>query len=464
MAQGDVGGLTDGFEGYLTPADDDYREVLRNGLVVVDANVILNLYRYESGTREDLFGVLEKFGERLWVPHQVALEFWNNREAALGDLKKVTGETVEALGELGRQAPKLVQAWASRISLPDDKEKLITDSIADGFRSAVESIEEYGRIAGENGHWDTNEDQVLAKLRPLLAGKVGRKFAPDEVDAARREAMRRIENREPPGFKDKDKPDPCGDYFVWRQTLEEAKRRKVDVLFVTDDSRRDDWYRRPGGQTRGPRLELIDEMRAFCGVRLFMMRTESLLFHAGRVLDVTVRESSVEDVVRVEERPVSLDESPADEPLVDEHQSLIEAAKRSDERLRRMESEFAAVRRLGNHYFNFLKSLGFTVERSYLPNPHDYVLIRGEQRFYFYLGLSVSPNSVSSFSVPLGRLLGNGPEEGRKEFGDVVFLLSSAPSDAVEDLADRYGFSLVWPEMDGEWRGNSRAVEWGLAT
>lgn len=76
----------------------------------------------------------------------------------------------------------------------------------------------------------------------------------------------------------------------------------MNVLLVTDDSRSDDWYRRQGGQTRGPRFELINEMNEFAGVRLFMMRTQSLLHHAGRVLQVSVRNSSVEEAARVDER------------------------------------------------------------------------------------------------------------------------------------------------------------------
>lgn len=81
-------GLDDEFRDYLTPADDDYQSVMSSGLVVLDANVLLNLYRYATSTREDLFNVLRKLGDRLWVPHQVAHEFWKNRENALEDLKK----------------------------------------------------------------------------------------------------------------------------------------------------------------------------------------------------------------------------------------------------------------------------------------------------------------------------------------------------------------------------------------
>lgn len=76
-------GLFDGFEGYRTPSEDDYRRVLTEGLVVPDTNVLLNLYRYNAQTQTDLFAVLERLGDRLWIPHQVLVEFWRNRESAL---------------------------------------------------------------------------------------------------------------------------------------------------------------------------------------------------------------------------------------------------------------------------------------------------------------------------------------------------------------------------------------------
>ena len=38
---------------------------------MIDANVLLNLYRYNESPRDDLLEVLQKVGDRLWVPHQV---------------------------------------------------------------------------------------------------------------------------------------------------------------------------------------------------------------------------------------------------------------------------------------------------------------------------------------------------------------------------------------------------------
>jgi hypothetical protein len=45
----------------------------------LDANVLLNIYRYEDATRRDLFRVLRHVQNRIWIPYQVAKEFYAHR-------------------------------------------------------------------------------------------------------------------------------------------------------------------------------------------------------------------------------------------------------------------------------------------------------------------------------------------------------------------------------------------------
>jgi len=117
--------------------------------------------------------------------------------------------------------------------------------------------------------------------------------------AVKKEAKQRIIDKRPPGWRDANKRDnPEGDYLIWHETLQEAKRRGVNVLFVTGDVK-DDWWRREHGQARGPLPELAHEMRAIAGVRLFMLRPESLLVHAGNVLGIRVSNDTVQDAQRV---------------------------------------------------------------------------------------------------------------------------------------------------------------------
>jgi PIN like domain len=66
--QAPFGGLFKGFEGYRTPSDEDYRTALTNALVVLDTNVLLNLYRYNDETRSSMIDVMK---ERYSKPHVI---------------------------------------------------------------------------------------------------------------------------------------------------------------------------------------------------------------------------------------------------------------------------------------------------------------------------------------------------------------------------------------------------------
>jgi hypothetical protein len=103
---------------------------------------------------------------------------------------------------------------------------------------------------------DHASDAVLGRIDALFANEnsVGKPMELGKLEAARAEAERRGKEHIPPGYRDKNKTkgDPAGDYIVWRQLMDEAKTRKLPVVFVTDDTK-EDWYQREHGQTLGAR-------------------------------------------------------------------------------------------------------------------------------------------------------------------------------------------------------------------
>jgi hypothetical protein len=116
---------------------------------------------------------------------------------------------------------------------------------------------------------------------------------PEVLEAARKEGQRRVTDKIPPGYKDRDKSDSTGDYIVWRQLMTEAANRKLPVIFVTDDTK-EDWVRREHGLTLGARPELREEMNREAGVPLFMLTTETFLRHAKTYLGTEVSDETVD--------------------------------------------------------------------------------------------------------------------------------------------------------------------------
>lgn len=301
-------GLYDEFEGYRTPTTDDYRRALGAGMVVPDANVLLNLYRYTDQARDDLLSVLERLGNQLWVPHQVLVEFWRNRDAALRDPRD-TGRIAAEMSSARDQALSIFRAWANRVSLPPDQATELIDALNHGFDAVIAGVERFSDTSAIESARDTDKDAVLGRLESILAGRAGRCLTDEALRQAIEEGLRRVDMREPPGYMDKNKEDraAAGDYLVWEQVLIEAEQRQCNVVFVTADVK-EDWWRREAGELRGPRLELVNEMRIRTGSRLFMLRPTRLLELARELLEVTVHDESVQDADRVD-RLLSEDET-----------------------------------------------------------------------------------------------------------------------------------------------------------
>lgn len=299
-ASGLRGGLFDGYEAYRTPTDSDYRDVLTGGLVVVDTNVLLNLYRYSAQARTDSLMVLRALQPNLWVPDQVVREFWKNREGVLRDPRR-TVETLNQLVDQRRKALIQVKQWAKLASLSSEDTAEMVRPLVAGFDSIHNAIEEHEDGQNATFAQDTNADPVLAELEQILEGRVGPKMSEDDYIQLAEEGKRRVEAEIPPGFSDvrtKGVDGAVGDYLLWEQLLRHASTCRCDVLFVTAEGK-PDWWRMAHGELRGPHRDLVKELRERAEVRLFMLQPDRLLYHAKAALKVSVHEGSAEFVARV---------------------------------------------------------------------------------------------------------------------------------------------------------------------
>jgi hypothetical protein len=67
------------FPGWHRLPDDHVDLVWTTGIVGLDTNVLLGLYRMSDPVREHLLEILTKLKGRLFVPHHVAAEFQRSR-------------------------------------------------------------------------------------------------------------------------------------------------------------------------------------------------------------------------------------------------------------------------------------------------------------------------------------------------------------------------------------------------
>jgi PIN like domain len=295
-----AGGIFDGgLDAYKTVTEEDYRSLFSSGLIVLDANTLLSLYRYQADTRHILVNILTRLKGRLWVPHQAMFEFYENRLSVIASRSEEADQAIEDLRKKSLELETVVRQWANRVGLPADSTARLVNSIHETVDDVAEKIGKQSSDDSFERAEDTARDPVIASLTSILERGVGNPLPNDELLAAKKEAKQRIADKRPPGWRDASKREnPEGDYLIWYETLREAKSRDTDVLFVTGDVK-DDWWWREHGEVRGPLPELAYEMRAIAGVRLFMLRPESLLVHAGNILGIRVSNETVRDAQRV---------------------------------------------------------------------------------------------------------------------------------------------------------------------
>src|SRR3954452_21527745 len=114
-------GLYTGFEGYRSATEADIIDAMQHWLVVLDTNVLLNLYNFQGASLEEFTDVFEALGDRLFVPHQVLDEFWRNRRVALSENQgrhREADTVAKAFAEIDRAFPKWHQRVVDRIAPP----------------------------------------------------------------------------------------------------------------------------------------------------------------------------------------------------------------------------------------------------------------------------------------------------------------------------------------------------------
>ncbi|PYQ29144.1 MAG: hypothetical protein DMF56_12770 [Acidobacteria bacterium] len=310
------------FPGYYRPTQTEFDRLWAEGWFVLDANILLNLYRYQEKAREEFLSVLTKLAPRLWVPHQAVLEYQRNRVNVIGeqlkkfrDVKKLVN--FEALKQVLNPYNNEFRA------LIDPTQFLAT--VKPAFELFLKQIAEVERrqIMAES---DVADDPVRAFLDELLPDRTGSPFTQTELDALYAEGEKRYHLATPPGYADPAKKGTYkyqyggrtyrtefGDWLLWRQILDWARENAVkNLVFVTDD-RTDDWWqivKEEGSPARtiGPRPELAAELRSESGVTLFYMyQSDRFLEQAKAVLNISVSSSSIDEVRDVNERQVLLE-------------------------------------------------------------------------------------------------------------------------------------------------------------
>jgi PIN like domain len=324
------------FAAYYPPDPERRRQFITDGLIALDANVLLDLYRMNTDAREDVLGLLGQLEARLWVPHQAALEFHRNRFTVIHDQEQVLRKLQKDVADTAARLTEIVRNVRNH---PIIDRKALEGVIQKSFGEIGSYLEGLGMEPILSIKTAMDSDPVLDAVTKLLADKVGPSYPREQMAKVESEGQQRLKDQRPPGYADakKEGSQSVGDYVLWRQILDEAAKRKLPVLLVTNDQK-EDWYLRLHGITIGPRTELILEMLEIAEVPFHAQTLERFLSTASSIIRSTVRETTVTEVRRLAEADREAKENSARLPLPDfdvDAASLEPARRRSLEVSRR---------------------------------------------------------------------------------------------------------------------------------
>ncbi len=242
--------------------------------VILDTNVLLDLYRYSPQACQDIINIMGNMPENLWIPHQVALEFQNNKEIVkkeqFNKYPNISKDLNAVLSETSHNLNKKFYRY-KKFQFPNIKQLETTfESSLAQLKTEVENF-----IAGLGT--DTIKNKDLLKNNTIETfvsrleqdGRVGVRYSIVQLLAIYQEGDARFRYKIPPGYLDitKDARDEAGtkkygDLIVWKQILGHAKTTGKNILLISGDEKKDWWEVAISGDREeivGPRTELLNE-------------------------------------------------------------------------------------------------------------------------------------------------------------------------------------------------------------
>lgn len=303
--------MKDLFPQFYRKSNDEFAKLFAEATFVVDANMLLHLYRYPQAARQDLLKILKLLAEqgRLWVPFQVALEFQCNRLEVISSQRNKYGEIKKVINEIQAELKsKLDGLRLRKRHSAIDPDVLLTE-IAASCAKYIQSLNKH-----EESQLDVHdEDDVRAELEALLDGRIGSPFNQQELDSLYDEGAKRYKAKRPPGYKDEAEKKGTftfhenltirrefGDLIVWKEIIRFIKEKEPKgVVFVTDDNK-EDWWAEQGGKTIGPQPALLSEIKNETGLSSFYIyNAERFMEFANANFGLNIEKSSIEQVKRV---------------------------------------------------------------------------------------------------------------------------------------------------------------------
>lgn len=322
------------FKGFYNPNEELLRDIWNSdrSIFIFDTNLLLNIYQYEEKTKNEFLELLNRLKDRVWIPHQVALEYQRRRLNVIKRERDVFDKIDNAFNNFTSNLSKtIIKDHNVEEKLPELNKKIKEFIVS--FDTLIEQFKKDAIIPQRELKPEVRQhDSVRDIVDSVFEGRVGEEFEQLELDGIYSDGQTRFAGKVPPGFKDESdkKGDEYrfnnkkyismyGDLILWKQLLKKTKTEQIKkVVFVTGDTKEDWWYF-VDKKMIGPLEELQTEFYRETEAEHFKMYTPvDFLTDAKKYINAEISAEAIMDVEKkntenadevsnINQKPISLE-------------------------------------------------------------------------------------------------------------------------------------------------------------
>lgn len=300
------------FPGYYSTPEESLSHIWssESTLFVFDTNCLLNLYRCEEHTREDILNVMQAIANRIWIPFHVGLEYQKNR-------RTVINTSIESLQNIKEG---LINMYTQNILEHGKVKRALYNKLSEDITSLQDSLKEQidifieceieTRITSKQAI--SSHDSIRDAIDNIIGDKIGDMPTQEIIDKIDKEGELRYTKKIPPGFKDAAKKDithhsgitfqdKFGDLYLWKELINKAEEENIKNVVLISDDTKDDWIFKYNNVTYGPLESLKTEICKNSNIDNFKLINQfTFLNDAKRFINnINVSDASLEEVEKL---------------------------------------------------------------------------------------------------------------------------------------------------------------------
>jgi hypothetical protein len=233
----------------------NFEQIKNSCIYVFDTNILFIPFYITKKGLSDYQAIFSKIKnqKRLYIPGHVSREFAKNRGDVIKTIFRKLNESKQNISNFNSKLDSLPILEENEDYLNIKKIEKEIAELKEKYKDNIDNLSDHVKS------WNWN-DPVSSFYKKFWTKDMIFDLDVDEGEIST-DLEFRINHKIAPGYNDSNKLDNgIGDLIIWKTILEIGKKRKQDVVFVTDDAK-NDWFYSEFNTVLYPKFELFDEFR-----------------------------------------------------------------------------------------------------------------------------------------------------------------------------------------------------------